>query len=37
MRVESDEHEEGIVVEELQSGYMLKDHVIRPAMVKVSG
>ncbi|MEW4370653.1 nucleotide exchange factor GrpE [Paenibacillus kandeliae] len=37
MQVESDEHEEGIVVEELQKGYILKDKVIRPAMVKVSG
>ncbi|GIP57718.1 nucleotide exchange factor GrpE [Paenibacillus woosongensis] len=37
MQVESDEHEEGIVVEEVQKGYMLKDKVIRPAMVKVSG
>lgn len=37
MQVESDEHEEGTVVEELQKGYMLKDKVIRPAMVKVSG
>lgn len=36
MQVESDEHEEGIVVEELQKGYILKDKVIRPAMVKVS-
>ncbi|MEW9701573.1 nucleotide exchange factor GrpE [Paenibacillus sp. SI8] len=36
MQVESDEHEEGIVVEELQKGYTLKDKVIRPAMVKVS-
>jgi molecular chaperone GrpE len=36
MQVESDEYEEGIIVEELQSGYMLKDRVIRPAMVKVS-
>lgn len=36
MQVESDEHEEGIVVEELQKGYMLKDKVIRPSMVKVS-
>jgi molecular chaperone GrpE len=36
MQVESDEHGEGIVVEELQKGYMLKDKVIRPAMVKVS-
>lgn len=37
MTVETDEYEEGIVVEELQKGYILKDKVIRPAMVKVSG
>jgi len=37
MTVETDEYEDGIVVEELQKGYMLKDKVIRPAMVKVSG
>lgn len=37
MQVESDEYEEGIVVEEIQKGYTLKDKVIRPAMVKVSG
>ncbi len=37
MQVESDEHEEGIIVEELQKGYVLKDKVLRPAMVKVSG
>ncbi|RIX54107.1 nucleotide exchange factor GrpE [Paenibacillus nanensis] len=37
MQVESDEYEEGIVVEEVQKGYMLKDKVLRPAMVKVSG
>ena len=37
MTVETDEYEEGIVVEELQKGYMIKDRVIRPAMVKVSG
>ncbi|TVY09114.1 nucleotide exchange factor GrpE [Paenibacillus cremeus] len=36
MQVESDEHEEGIVVEEVQKGYLLKDKVLRPAMVKVS-
>jgi len=36
MQVESEEHEEGIVVEEIQKGYMLKDKVIRPSMVKVS-
>ncbi|MCR8645709.1 nucleotide exchange factor GrpE [Paenibacillus sp. N1-5-1-14] len=36
MQVESDEYEEGYVVEEVQKGYKLKDKVIRPAMVKVS-
>jgi len=37
MQEQSEEHEEGIVLEELQKGYMLKDKVLRPAMVKVSG
>lgn len=36
MQVESDEYEEGFVVEEVQKGYVLNDRVIRPAMVKVS-
>jgi molecular chaperone GrpE len=36
MQVESEDHEEGVIVEEIQKGYMLKDKVIRPAMVKVS-
>jgi molecular chaperone GrpE len=36
MQVESEEYEEGIVVEEVQKGYILKDKVVRPAMVKVS-
>jgi molecular chaperone GrpE len=36
MQVESEEHEEGIVIEEIQKGYILKDKVVRPAMVKVS-
>jgi molecular chaperone GrpE len=36
MQVESEEYGEGIVVEELQKGYKLKDRVIRPSMVKVS-
>lgn len=35
-QVESEEHEEGIVVEEVMKGYLFKDKVIRPAMVKVS-
>lgn len=36
MQVESDEHEDNTVVEELQKGYRLAGRVIRPAMVKVS-
>jgi molecular chaperone GrpE len=37
MQVESEEYEEGVIVEEVQKGYMLKDKVLRPAIVKVSG
>ncbi|TDO85463.1 molecular chaperone GrpE [Halanaerobium saccharolyticum] len=37
MRVESEEFEEGIVVEVVQKGFSLNDRVIRPAMVKVAG
>lgn len=36
MQVEDDSVESNVVVEELQKGYMLKDKVIRPAMVKVN-
>jgi len=36
MQVESADHEEGIILEEIQKGYSMKDKVIRPAMVKVS-
>jgi molecular chaperone GrpE len=36
MQVESDEYEEGIIVSEIQKGYLLKDRVLRPAMVQVS-
>ncbi len=36
MQVESDEHEEGVIVEEVQKGYIMKEKVLRPAMVKVS-
>lgn len=36
MQVESEEYEEGIVTEEVQKGYLLKDKILRPAMVKVS-
>lgn len=37
MQVQSEEHEEGVVLEEMQKGYILKDKVLRPSMVKVSG
>lgn len=37
MRVESEEFEEGTVVEVVQKGFSLEDRVIRPAMVKVAG
>lgn len=33
---ESDKHEEGIVISELQKGYMLHDKVLRPTLVKVA-
>ncbi|MBP2256557.1 molecular chaperone GrpE [Virgibacillus campisalis] len=36
MQVEEEEFESNIIVEELQKGYILKDRVIRPAMVKVN-
>ncbi|HBV88131.1 nucleotide exchange factor GrpE [Desulfosporosinus sp.] len=36
LRVESDDHSENTVVEELQKGYYLKEKVLRPSMVKVS-
>ncbi len=36
MQVEEEDLESNTVVEELQKGYMLKDKVIRPAMVKVN-
>lgn len=36
MHVETSEHEDNIVVEEMQKGYKLNDRIIRPAMVKVA-
>jgi len=36
LRVESDEHPENTVIEELQKGYYLKEKILRPSMVKVS-
>lgn len=36
MQVQAEDFASGVVVEELQKGYKLKDKVIRPAMVKVN-
>lgn len=36
MQVEDETKDSNIIVEELQKGYMLKDRVIRPSMVKVN-
>ena len=36
MQEETDDYEEGIVIKELQKGYMLHERLIRPAMVVVS-
>ncbi len=36
MQVQDENHDSNIVVEELQKGYILKDRVIRPSMVKVN-
>ena len=36
MQVDDCDEESGIIVEEMQKGYMIEDKVIRPAMVKVA-
>ncbi|UNC93241.1 nucleotide exchange factor GrpE [Candidatus Contubernalis alkaliaceticus] len=36
MHVESEGHEENLVIEEFQKGYKFKDKLIRPSMVKVA-
>ncbi len=36
LQVEDEEHESGIIIEELQKGYILNERVIRPSMVKVA-
>ena len=36
MREETDEHPDNLILTELQCGYMLKEKVLRPAMVKVA-
>ena len=35
MQVESEEYESGVVAQELQKGYIYKDHVVRHSMVAV--
>ena len=35
MQVDSTEHEDGAIVSELQKGYLLKDRLLRPAMVSI--
>jgi molecular chaperone GrpE len=34
--MQSDDHEDGTVIEEIQRGYRLNDRILRPAMVIVS-
>ena len=35
MQVDSTDHEDGAIVSELQKGYLLKDRLLRPAMVSI--
>jgi molecular chaperone GrpE len=35
-QVESDKHDENIIIEELQKGYLLEDRILRPALVNIS-
>ena len=36
MEIENDDLDEGVVVQEIQIGYMMHDRLLRPAMVGVS-
>ena len=36
MREDSDEYEEGIIIQEFRKGFKLGDRLLRPSMVKVS-
>ena len=36
MEVEDDEKEPGTIVQEIQKGFMMKDRLLRPALVAVS-
>jgi molecular chaperone GrpE len=36
IEIPSDDHEPGTIVQEMQAGYMIKDRLLRPAMVGVA-
>ncbi len=36
MQVDSADHEDGAIVQELQKGYLLKDRLLRPSMVSIA-
>ncbi|UCE29413.1 MAG: nucleotide exchange factor GrpE [Candidatus Bathyarchaeota archaeon] len=36
MKVPTEEHDENVIIEEVRTGYMLRDKVIRPSIVKVA-
>jgi molecular chaperone GrpE len=36
MQVESDEHESGAIVEVMQQGYLMRERLLRPAMVSIA-
>lgn len=36
MKIPTKEHDENVVIEEVRTGYMLRDKVIRPSMVKIA-
>ena len=36
MEIENDDLDEGVVIQEIQTGYMMHDRLLRPAMVGVS-
>lgn len=36
MKVQTEEHEEGMIIEEVRKGFMLGNKVIRPSMVKIA-
>lgn len=36
MKVPTKEHDENVVIEEVRAGYMLRDKVIRPSIVKIA-